>query len=147
MAQSFFNKLMSGGSSKPSQAAHAHAASHTHVMPNRSAQNQKAVYSKVFRWHHGPGEHDPKTIEIVGSFTDWRPVPLAKTPGSHGTWQATIENIPGGKTHHYMLLMDGKPHADKHCDGYAVPLGPQEERYALDTPRGPRLFLLFAQAK
>ena len=46
-----------------------------------------------------------------------------------------------------MLLMDGKPHADKHCDGYAVPLGPQEERYAMDTPRGPRLFLLFAQAK
>ena len=116
-------------------------------MPTRSAQNQKAVYSKVFRWHHGPGEHDPKTIEIVGSFTDWRPVPLTKTPGSHGSWQATIENIPGGKTHHYMLLMDGKPHADRHCDGYAVPLGPQEERYALDTPRGPRLFLLFAQAK
>ena len=116
-------------------------------MPSRSAQNQKAVYSKVFRWHHGPGEHDPNTIEIVGSFTDWRPVPLAKTPGSHGNWHATIENIPSGKTHHYMLLMDGKPHADKHCDGYAVPLGPQEERYAMETPRGPRLFLLFAQAK
>lgn len=86
-------------------------------------------------------------MEIVGSFTDWRPVPLAKTPGSHGNWQATIENIPGNKTHHYMLLMDGKPHLDKHSDGYAVPLGPFEERYALETPRGPRLFLLFAQAK
>lgn len=144
MSQSFFKKLM-GGSSKPAANAHAHIP--TTALPRRSPSSQNANYSKVFRWHHGPGEHDPQRMEIVGSFTHWRPVPLSKTPGSHGTWQATIENIPANKTHHYMLLMDGKPHMDKHSDGYAAPVGPEEERYAIETPRGPRLFMLFAQAK
>lgn len=144
MPHRLIKNLFSGSSAKP---AYAHGAVPTSVMPSRSAQNQKPSYPKVFRWHHSPGQHDPHTVEIVGSFTDWRPVPLAKTPGSHGNWQATIENIVGNKTHHYMLLLDGKPANDKNSDGYAVPLGPQEERYAMETPRGPRLFLLFAQAK
>ena len=143
MSQSFFKKLMGGA---PKKVAHAHGHAPTSALPRRNT-NQAASYSKVFRWHHGPGEHDPQRIEIVGSFTHWRPVSLSKTPGSHGTWQATIENIPGNKTHHYMLLMDGKPHMDKNSDGYAAPVGPEEERYAIETPRGPRLFMLFAQAK
>jgi hypothetical protein len=83
MPTAFLKNLMGG--SKTSHMPHANAAVPKTALPQRSAQSQKAVYSKVFRWHHGPGEHDPKTVEIVGSFTNWYPVPLAKTPGSHGT--------------------------------------------------------------
>ena len=46
-----------------------------------------------------------------------------------------------------MLLVDGLPAQDKNCDGLAIPHGPQEQQYALTTPRGPRLFMLFAQTK
>lgn len=46
-----------------------------------------------------------------------------------------------------MLFVDGKPAQDKHCDGLAVPHGAQEEHCALQTARGPRVFMLFAQTK
>ena len=36
---------------------------------------------------------------------------------------------------------------EHHADGVAPPHGPQEERFAVQTPRGPRVFMLFAQAK
>ena len=45
------------------------------------------------------------------------------------------------------LLVDGQPTNDKNCDGYAVPHGLNEEQFAMQTPRGPRLFMLFAQTK
>ncbi len=106
----------------------------------------KPTYSKVFRVtvpdHHGKHPH---SVEIVGSFTDWRPVALAH----HGaqSWQGNIQDIPGNKTHHYMLLVDGHPAVYPDSDGYAKPEGALEERYALHTPRGPRVYMLFAQTK
>jgi len=60
---------------------------------------------------------------------------------------AFFHNIPCNRTHHYMLFGDSKPVPDKHCDGLAIPRGPQEEQYALPTARGPRVLMLFAQTK
>lgn len=101
----------------------------------------------MFRWRLPDGQtQEPATVEIVGSFTHWQRVPLMRD-SKVDSWHATLHHIEGNKTHHYMLLVDGKPAPDKNCDGYAVPHGPQEEQYALTTVRGPRLFMLFAQAK
>ena len=106
-----------------------------------------ASYSKVFRWRLPDGQtQEPKKVEVVGSFNHWQPVELLRD-GVLDAWHVTIHHIPGGKTHHYMYLMDGKPTYDKNCDGLAVPSGPQEEKFALQTPRGPRVFMLFAQTK
>jgi len=109
--------------------------------------NKKPTYSKVFRWSLPEGQtEEPTSVEVVGSFTDWQRVPLLKD-AKVKTWHANIQNIPGNKTHHYMMLVDGKPTMDKGCDGYALPQGEYEERYAIQTARGPRLFMLFAQTK
>jgi hypothetical protein len=137
----------------PKSAASKAAAAHVHTQaqlktshPVSARNTAKPTYSKVFRVtvpdHHGKHPH---SVEIVGSFTDWRPVPLAH----HGaqSWQGNIENIAGNKTHHYMLLVDGHPAVYPDSDGYAKPEGLQEERYALHTPRGPRVYMLFAQTK
>jgi hypothetical protein len=58
-----------------------------------------------------------------------------------------IHHIPGNRTHHYMLLVDGKPVDDQNADGMAVPHGAQEEQYQLMTARGGRVFMLYAQTK
>jgi len=111
------------------------------------AGDRKPTYSKVFRWTLPEGEtEEPRSVEVVGSFTDWQRVPLLKD-SKVKTWHATVQNIPGNKTHHYMLLVNGEPTMDKGCDGYALPQGDYEERYAIQTARGPRLFMLFAQTK
>jgi hypothetical protein len=113
----------------------------------RDASERKPTYSKVFRWRKPDGQvEEPGTVEVVGSFTDWQRVPL-QLDAKVNSWHTTIPNIPGNKTHHYMLLVDGQPAADKGCDGYALPQGAQEERYAITTVRGPRLYMLFAQTK
>jgi hypothetical protein len=113
----------------------------------RNKDDRKAVYAKVFRYSPAHAhDHDLKRVEVVGSFTNWQPVAMTLNPQDH-TWQVTVENIEGNKTHHYMLLANGHPANDRLCDGYAVPSGDIEKRYALTTPRGPRLFLLFAQTK
>ena len=105
------------------------------------------IYSKVFRWRLPDGQtEEPKKVEVVGSFNHWQPAELMRD-GVLDAWHVTIHHIPGGKTHHYMYLVDGKPTYDKNCDGLAAPSGPQEERFALSTPRGPRVFMLFAQTK
>ena len=130
------------GAKKP-----AHPAAHAHVPHNVGARsNAKPTYSKVFRVKV-PDQHGkpPHSVEIVGSFTNWRPVPLAHH-GAHN-WHGNLENIEGNKTHHYMLLVDGQPAAYPDSDGYAKPEGAQEERYALTTVRGPRVYMLFAQTK
>ena len=85
-------------------------------------------------------------VEIVGSFTKWEKVPLTRD-GELDAWHVTLHQIPAHQTHHYMLLVDGKPAQDKNCDGLAIAHGPQEEQYALMTGRGPRVFMLFAQTK
>ena len=85
-------------------------------------------------------------VEIAGSFTHWQKVPLTRANEFDG-WQVTVEHIPGNRTHHYMLLADGKPVEDKHCDGMAIPTGAQQMQYAIPTARGPRVFMLFSQTK
>ena len=60
--------------------------------------------------------------------------------GALDAWHVTLHNIPAHQTHHYMLLVDGKPTQDKNCDGMAIPRGPEEEQYTIaDRPRPPRL--------
>lgn len=113
----------------------------------QSTGERRQTYSKVFRWRLADGQtKEPETVEIVGSFTHWQRMPLLRD-SKVDSWHATIHHIEGNKTHHYMLLVDGQPANDKNCDGYAIPHGSQEEQYAMTTPRGPRLFMLFAQAK
>jgi hypothetical protein len=108
---------------------------------------RRQTFSKVFRWRLPDGEtHDPKTVEVVGSFTHWQKVPLVRD-GVLDAWHVTLHHIVGNRTHHYMLLVDGKPTYDKTCDGLAVPRGADEERWQVMTDRGPRVLMLFAQTK
>lgn len=110
-------------------------------------QNNKQVFSKVFRWRMPDGHvGEPQSVEIVGSFTHWQPTALQRD-GRQDSWHVTLHDIPGGRTHHYMLLVDGKPTYDKTCDGLAVPHGMNEENFQLQTDRGPRVLMLFAQTK
>ena|ERR1043165_1823230 len=113
----------------------------------RDDREQRQSFSKVFRWRL-PDGHDeaPKLVEIAGSFTRWQRVPLHRD-SVLDAWHATIHHIPGNKTHHYMLLVDGKPTYDKTCDGLAVPHGFDEERFQLATDKGPRVLMLFSQTK
>ncbi len=113
------------------------------------AQNKTKVasYSKVFRWRLPDGQTEsPQTVEIVGSFNGWQKVPLLRD-GALDAWHITLHNIPAHQTHHYMLLVDGKPTQDKNCDGMAIPHGPEEEQFTTQTARGPRVCMLFAQTK
>lgn len=113
----------------------------------RANTDRKQTFSKVFRWHLPNGQKEtPGTVEIVGTFTHWQKVPLIRDSVLDG-WHATIHHIQGNRTHHYMLLIDGKPTSDKNSDGLAIPHGPDEERFQMITARGPRVLMLFAQTK
>lgn len=115
--------------------------------PSRARQENKQVFSKVFRWRLPDGQTDePTKVEIVGSFTHWSPVEMTRD-GKQDAWHVTLHHIPGNRTHHYMLLVDGKPTYDKNCDGLAVPHGSSEESFQVQTDRGPRVMLLYAQTK
>jgi hypothetical protein len=46
-----------------------------------------------------------------------------------------------------MLLVNGKPAKDSNSDGFAIPHTAEEKQFALETPRGPRVFMLFSQTK
>ena len=112
-----------------------------------NAFDRRPVFSKVFRWRLPSGQtKSPETVEVVGSFTHWRKVPLVND-GILGAWHVTLHHIQGNRTHHYMLLLDGKPTFDKDCDGLAIPRGLEEEAYQLVTDKGPRVMMLFAQTK
>lgn len=105
------------------------------------------TYTKVFRYRLPDGQtREPECVEVVGSFTHWRPVTLNRD-GKLDAWHVTIHHIPGNRTHHYMLLVDGKPTLDKTCDGLAVPHGASEEQFQLQTDKGPRVLMLFAQTR
>jgi hypothetical protein len=113
----------------------------------RDDREQRQSFSKVFRWRLPDGQTEgPKLVEVAGSFTRWQRVPLHRD-SVLDAWHATIHRIPGNKTHHYMLLIDGQPTYDKTCDGLAVPHGFDEERYQLATDKGPRVLMLFSQTK
>jgi len=117
-----------------------------HVVSVKKAERAQ-TFTKVFRWHLPKGQtQKPATVEVAGTFTDWEKVPLQRA-GAPDAWQVTLHDIPCNRTHHYMLFVDGQPVPDKHCDGLAIPRSPQEEQHALETARGPRVFMLFAQTK
>jgi hypothetical protein len=46
-----------------------------------------------------------------------------------------------------MLLVNGRPTPHQDSDGFAIPHTAEEKQYQLDTPRGPRVFMLFSQTK
>jgi len=118
---------------------------HSVVAVKKAERTQ--TFAKVFRWRLPEGQtQKPATVEIAGTFTDWQKVPLSRD-GVLDAWHVTLHQIPFNRTHHYMLFVDGKPVPDKHCDGLAIPHGLQEEQHALQTVRGPRVFMLFAQTK
>jgi len=108
---------------------------------------RKLTFTKIFRWRLPDGQtQEPATVEIVGTFTSWKKVPLIHDK-VRGGWHVTLQHIQGNRTHHYMLLADGKPVEDAYSDGMAVPTGAQEQQFAIATDRGPRVFMLFSQTK
>jgi hypothetical protein len=114
---------------------------------SRSGAEQGQTYTKVFRYRLPDGQtEEPQSVEVVGSFTHWQPVPLHRD-GKVDAWHVSLHHIQGNRTHHYMLLVDGKPTMDKTCDGLAVPHGSPEEKYAIPTDKGPRVLMLFAQTR
>jgi hypothetical protein len=115
--------------------------------PGQPPAERKLTFTKIFRWRLPDGQtQEPAKVEIVGTFTSWQKMPLIHDK-VRGGWHATLHHIQGNRTHHYMLLADGKPVEDKHCDGMAIPTGAQEMQYAIPTARGPRVFMLFSQTK
>ena len=117
------------------------------VVKKKNPLHRPLTFSKAFRWQPPEGQTPkPGTVEIVGSFTHWQKVPLTQANEFDG-WHVMIEHISGNRTHHYMLLVDGKPALDENADGMAVPRGPQEEQFQFMTARGGRVFMLAAQAK
>jgi len=88
----------------------------------------------------------PVRVEVAGSFNGWQRVALKRDRVS-GVWQVTLPDIPGHRTHNYMLLVNGKPVPDKNADGLAVPHTAEEKQHQLQTPRGPRVFMLASQTK
>jgi len=112
----------------------------------RDTQRQQ-TFSKVFRWRLPAGQMKaPHSVEVIGSFTHWQPVPLLRD-SVLDAWHATLHHLAGNRTHHYMILVDGKPWMDPTCDGMAVPRSPEEEQYQVQTDKGPRVMMLFAQTK
>ena len=117
----------------------------SHQPQNR--RDEKQVFSKVFRYRVPDGEtKEPKSVEVAGSFNHWQKVPLIHN-GKLDGWHVTIHHIPGNRTHHYMLIIDGEAAMDHTCDGLAVPHGPTEGKFVLNTEKGPRVLMLFAQTK
>lgn len=148
MSHSIGNFKGGHGHSHSHSHGHGHGHAHTHGLAgaHRPVSVKKSTYTKVFRWEPPAGHPIPTAVEILGSFTAWKKLPLERSAVT-GTWQLTIADIPGNHTHHYMLLVDGRPVSDKNCDGLAVPTSAEEAQYQLATPRGPRVLMLFAQTK
>lgn len=115
--------------------------------PSRRREDPRDKYTRVFRWKPAPEmAEQPMSVEIVGSFTRWQTISLTHDP-IQDAWTVTIHDIPGKRTHHYMLLVNGRPAFDPSCDGYAMPVGFDEEQFALATEKGPRVLMLFSQTK
>lgn len=117
----------------------------------RAAQTKRLTarppFTRIFRWQLPEGRTQPPAlVEVAGTFNNWQKIPLAHDDVS-GFWHVTVDNIPGHRTHHYMLFVDGMPATDKFADGTAEAQTPQEEAVAVSTPRGPRVYILFARAR
>ena len=118
-----------------------------HTSHHRPTESKRAaVFSKVFRWQTEQPGPQPVSVAIVGTFTNWQKVPL-KFDRAHTVWQLTLNDIPSNMTHNYMLLVNNKPTSHKQADGLAVPHSETEKQFALETARGPRVFVLFSHTK
>lgn len=118
-----------------------------HSLHGVTAPKRPPTFSKVFRWElDPPGGPMPLRVEVAGSFNGWQRVALKRDRVS-GIWQVALNDIPGNRTHNYMLLVNGRPVNDKHADGLAVPHTEEEKQHQLMTPRGPRVFMLASQTK
>jgi len=117
------------------------------AFPDAGRREQRFGFTKVFRWPVPADQtHQPTTVEVVGSFSGWRKVPLSYD-GPSRTWQIILNSIEGNRTHRYVILVDGKPSYDKTCDGLTTPQTPDEAKCQIATPKGSRVMLLFAQTK
>ena len=111
------------------------------------SQDDRHGFRKVFRWPAPANQKlQPTKVEVVGSFTDWQKIPLAYDQPTR-TWTVTLNHLQSNHTHRYVVLVDGTPTYDKTCDGLTAPEGPQEAKWQIATPRGPRVMLLFSQTK
>ncbi len=115
--------------------------------PEADQREQGAGFTKVFRWPV-PAEQTPQptAVEVAGTFSEWRKLPLSYDRPSR-SWQLIQHKIQGNHTHRYVFIVDGKPAYDKTCDGLAAPESPKEAQWPIETPRGPRVMLLFSQTK
>jgi hypothetical protein len=117
------------------------------AFPEAGKREPRFGFTKVFRWPVLAGQTpQPMTVEVIGSFSGWRKVPLSYDPPSR-TWQIMLNNVEGNRTHRYVMLVDGKPSYDKTGDGLAAPQTPDEAKWQIATPKGSRVMLLFAQTK
>src|SRR5438445_8156630 len=92
--------------------------------PETDRHEQRTGFTKVFRWLVPSDQKPPgTTVEVLGSFSGWRKIPLNYDPPSR-TWQVIMNDIEGNRTHQYVILVDGKPSYDKTCDGLAAPQTP-----------------------
>lgn len=117
------------------------------AFPEAGKHEPRSGFGKLFRWPVPAGQTpQPTTVEVLGSFSGWRKVPLSYYPPSR-TWQILLNNVEGNRTHRYVILVDGKPSYDKTCDGLAAPQTPEEAKWQIATPKGPRVMLLFSQTR
>jgi hypothetical protein len=115
--------------------------------PEVRKRERRTGFNKVFRWPVPADQTPPPTtVEVVGSFTAWRKVSLSYDPPTR-TWQITLNDMEGNRTHRYAILVDGKSNYDNSCDGLAAPQTPDEANWQIATPKGPRTMLLFGQTK
>jgi hypothetical protein len=146
MIDAITNFIGSKGRTKTRMSA-ARITSTVAAFPAAGKREQRTGFNKVFRWPVPADQtSQPTTVEVAGSFNGWRKVPLSYDRPSR-TWQITLNGIEGNRTHRYAILVDGKPSYDKTCDGLAAPQTPDEVKWQIDTPKGPRVMLLFAQTK
>jgi hypothetical protein len=119
----------------------------TRPHPEPEKRGRKFGFTKMFRWPV-PAEQTPQptSVEVVGSFSEWRRLPLSYDRPTR-SWNLILQDIIGNRTHRYVMLVDGNPTYDKTCDGLVTPQDPQEERWQIATPKGPRVMLLFSQTK
>lgn len=118
-----------------------------HHSAKEEAAKRLPTFAKIFRWQpEQPGGPMPVRVEVAGTFNNWQRVALKRDKLS-GVWQLTLPNIPGNRTHNYMLLVNGRPVNDKLADGLAIPQTEEEKQHQFETARGPRVFMLASQTK
>ena len=88
----------------------------------------------------------PVRVEVAGTFNGWLRVALKRDRVS-GVWQVTMNDLPGNRTHNYMILVNGRPVSDKNAHGLAIPQTEEEKAHAFETARGPRVFMLTSDTK